>query len=72
MEGSSVIALLTSASDAVSGQLQAPAALTPIPTEYEVHGKWDTVHTLAYTSLLQVALTFSFFMENKKKSTNLS
>lgn len=42
--GRRVIAFLTLASDGVSSQLHAPASLTPVSTEYEVHGKWDKLN----------------------------
>jgi len=39
-----VIAFLTLASDGMSSQLHAPASLTLVSTEYEVHGKWDKLN----------------------------
>jgi hypothetical protein len=41
--GSRVISFLTLASAGVS-KLHAPASLTPVSTEYEVHGKWDKIN----------------------------
>jgi len=41
---SRVIAFLTLASDGVSGELHAAASLTPVSTEYKVHGKWEKLN----------------------------
>jgi hypothetical protein len=42
--GSRVTAFLTWASDWVSGELHTAASLTPVSTEYDVHGKLEKLN----------------------------